>query len=239
MGAIYSLDDELDGLIESIELAQDERTIKQTLRNFAYSLGFNRFAYLDVRGNEVKALSNYPAEWQNIYLEGRLSQIDPVVAAAKRSREPFVWAQNETSCSSDNAAEFFGKAAAFGIRSGLSIPVRGSFGRTAILTLASDRASSADIGVSDAARAITAVAFVHVHLNCLARGLSNSCSISLTPREMHCLAWASHGKTRSETAALLGIKEPTVRFYTESAFEKLGAVNVTHAVRLALEKGLI
>jgi DNA-binding CsgD family transcriptional regulator len=30
-----------------------------------------------------------------------------------------------------------------------------------------------------------------------------------------------------------------VRFYTESAFAKLGAVNITHAVRLAIENGLI
>lgn len=43
----------------------------------------------------------------------------------------------------------------------------------------------------------------------------------------------------SETADLLGIAERSVRFYLEAARDKLGARNITHAVRMAVEQGLI
>lgn len=238
MGDVYSLDDELDGFIESIELARNERTIRQTLKSFTAALGFSRFAYLHVRGADVLTLSNYQQEWQDIYLDRQYVAIDPVVATARRCMDVFTWSE-EMAGSAATATRFFGEAAEFGIRSGISIPVRGSFGRIAMLTLATDQPRADFVKVRDAVRAITAVAFVHVHLSYLRSSQDAVADVTLTPREAHCLAWASRGKTRSETASLLGIKEPTVRFYTESAFDKLGAVNIAHAVRLALEKGLI
>lgn len=239
MRDVYSLDDKIDGLIESIELARDQKAIKQTLRNFAGALGFTRFAYLNVKGSDIQALSNYPSEWQNLYLENRYAVIDPVVVIARRSMEVFRWSQDEMAGPSPETLHFFRQAADFGIRSGLSIPVRGGFGRTAMLTLASDQPRACFVEVRDAVRAVTGVAFVHAHFNFLTSIRCETPDVSLTPREAHCLAWASFGKTRAETAALLGIKEPTVRFYTESAFEKLGVVNIAHAVRVAIEKGLI
>lgn len=238
VGDVYSLDDELDGFIESIELSRNERAIRQTLKSFTTALGFDRFAYLHVRGADVTSLSNYPQEWQDIYLGRQYVLIDPVVAKARRCMDPFTWS-DEMAGSAAPIKRLFGEAAEFGLRSGLTIPVRGSFGRIAMLTLATDQPRADFIQIRDVIRAVTAVAFVHVHLTHLRSSHDASASVALTPREAHCLAWASRGKTRSETAALLGIKEPTVRFYTESAFEKLGAANITHAVRLAMEKGLI
>jgi LuxR family transcriptional activator of conjugal transfer of Ti plasmids len=233
------LDKEMDGLMEAVELSQDEGTLKQTLRNFSVALGFNRFAYLNVRGDDVRALSNYHPEWQRIYLEKNYTAIDPVVVSARRSMQVFNWSQEENAGTAPETVRFFGEAAEFGIRSGLSIPVRGSFGRMAMLTLASDRPRSDFARVRDPVHAITAVAFVHIRLNHLLTSRRKNSVVELTPREAHCIAWASLGKTKAETAALLGIKEKTVRFYTESAFAKLGAVNITHAVRLAIENGLI
>lgn len=233
------LDKELDGLMEAVELTRDESTLKQTLRNFSVALGFDRFAYLNVRGGDVRVLSNYHSEWQRIYLEHNYTAIDPVVVSARRSMQVFNWSQEGIGSAVPEQARFFREAAEFGIRSGLSIPVRGSFGRMAMLTLASDRPRSDFAHVRDPVHAITAVAFVHIRLNHLLTPRRKNSDVALTPRETHCIAWASMGKTKAETAALLGIKEKTVRFYMESAFAKLGAANVTHAVRLAIEQGLI
>jgi LuxR family transcriptional activator of conjugal transfer of Ti plasmids len=63
--------------------------------------------------------------------------------------------------------------------------------------------------------------------------------VDLAPREALCLAWAALGKTAIEIADLLGISEHTVRSYLRVAREKLGADNITHAVKLAAEQGLI
>jgi LuxR family transcriptional regulator, activator of conjugal transfer of Ti plasmids len=43
----------------------------------------------------------------------------------------------------------------------------------------------------------------------------------------------------AETASMLGIAENTVRFYLVQARDKLGASNITHAVRIAVEHDLI
>lgn len=237
MTHLQILDEGFNDLMEACDLAQDERTVKQALRNFAAAVGFNRFAYLNVCAGDVRALTNYPAEWQHIYINSNYAAIDPVVTIAKRAMQPFAWSQRETAGAMPDTIRFFGEAADFGIRSGVSIPVRGGFGRTALLTLASDK-PSADAEVRNAVHAITAVAFVHVHLNRLVR-TPHSTAVALTPRQSLCLAWASMGKTMDEIADLLGISERAVRFYVKGARDRLGATNTTHAVRLAVEQNLI
>lgn len=237
MKRVQILDEGFNDLMETCDLAQDERTIKQALRNFAAAVGFDRFAYLNVSAGDIRALTNYPSEWQHTYLDNNYATIDPVVTIAKRAMQPFAWSQPETADDTPDTIRFFGEAANFGIRSGVSIPVRGGFGRTALLTLASDK-PSADAEVRNAVHAITAVAFVHVHLNRLVRTPHNT-AVALTPRQSLCLAWASMGKTMDEIADLLGISERAVRFYVKGARDRLGATNTTHAVRLAVEQDLI
>ena len=83
------------------------------------------------------------------------------------------------------------------------------------------------------------MAFVHLSLLWLSDKTLSVMDIALSPREVTCLSWASLGKTHSDTAKMLGISEKTVRFYLERAREKLGASNIAHTVRLAMEKGLL
>ncbi|MBX9844430.1 MAG: autoinducer binding domain-containing protein [Xanthobacteraceae bacterium] len=237
MKRVQTLDGAFNDLMEASGLAQDERAINQALRNFTAAVGFDRFAYLNVRAGDARALSNYPADWQHTYLDNNYAAIDPVVTIAKRTMQPFVWSREENAGNVPETVRFFGEAADFGIRSGVSIPVRGGFGRTALLTLAADR-PSADAEVRNSIHAITAVAFVHVHLNRLVRA-PHSTMVVLTPRQSLCLSWASMGKTMDEIAELLGISERAVRFHVKGARDRLNATNTTHAVRLAVEQGLI
>lgn len=48
MTRVHSVDEAFNDLMETSDLAQDERAIKQALRNFAAAAGFERFAYLDL-----------------------------------------------------------------------------------------------------------------------------------------------------------------------------------------------
>lgn len=61
----------------------------------------------------------------------------------------------------------------------------------------------------------------------------------LSPRERDVLAYLSVGHSRGEAAASLGISEHTFRAYLDAARLKLGAVNTTHAVAMAITRGLI
>ena len=61
----------------------------------------------------------------------------------------------------------------------------------------------------------------------------------LSPRERETLTQLSLGQSRAEVADALQISENTLRAYIDSARHKLGALNVTHAVALALARGII
>jgi DNA-binding CsgD family transcriptional regulator len=62
---------------------------------------------------------------------------------------------------------------------------------------------------------------------------------SLTPRELEVLTWVAKGKTAWEAATILHISKRTVDGHMQTIIQKLGAVNRTHAVAIALQSHLI
>jgi LuxR family quorum sensing-dependent transcriptional regulator len=62
---------------------------------------------------------------------------------------------------------------------------------------------------------------------------------SLTAREIEILTWAARGKSARDIGAILGITKRTVDAHANAAVRKLGAVNRTHAVAVALRDHLI
>jgi LuxR family quorum sensing-dependent transcriptional regulator len=61
----------------------------------------------------------------------------------------------------------------------------------------------------------------------------------LTPRERECLHWAAQGKTFQEISMILGISFGVVRQHLDKARLRLDAVNLTHAVAIAVAAGLV
>jgi DNA-binding NarL/FixJ family response regulator len=64
-------------------------------------------------------------------------------------------------------------------------------------------------------------------------------SVALTPREIEVLRLAARGRSNKLIAADLGIGESTVKTHLLKVFEKLEVADRTHAVTVALERGLI
>ena len=62
---------------------------------------------------------------------------------------------------------------------------------------------------------------------------------SLTPRELEVITWVARGKSAWEIGEILGIAKRTVDEHTQTATRKLGAVNRTQAVALALLRRII
>ena len=61
----------------------------------------------------------------------------------------------------------------------------------------------------------------------------------LTPREREVLAWVARGKSAWEIGEILDIAKRTVDEHVQSSVRKLGAVNRTHAVALAIRDHLV
>jgi DNA-binding CsgD family transcriptional regulator len=63
--------------------------------------------------------------------------------------------------------------------------------------------------------------------------------LRLTPKEEEVLRWLSEGKSTSDIASILAICSRTVKFHISNILRKLNAENRTHAVVIALDRGLI
>jgi DNA-binding NarL/FixJ family response regulator len=61
----------------------------------------------------------------------------------------------------------------------------------------------------------------------------------LSPRELEVLRLIRDGRRNKEIADVLGIAETTVNFHIKNLVEKLGADNRTHAVTIAVRRGLL
>lgn len=232
---------QLQGLIDAVDVARDERSIRNALRNFAVASGFERYAYVHIHGDDIVAFTDYPAEWQDLYFQNHYTTIDPVVTTAKRRMRLFSWSAEDRSVrrSSREIKRFYSQAIDFGIRSGVSVPIRTSYGRTAMVTLASDRPQAEVPPSWDPMEAALALAYIHIHLSLAARSSLKAGDVTLSTQEATSLSWSSHGKSMNVIADLLGIKPRTVQFYLDNARDKLGASNLQQAVRIAMEKKLI
>jgi DNA-binding CsgD family transcriptional regulator len=64
-------------------------------------------------------------------------------------------------------------------------------------------------------------------------------AVPLTRRELEVLAWVARGKSAREIAGILHIGKRTVDEHVQTATRKLGALNRTHAVAIALQNRVI
>lgn len=71
------------------------------------------------------------------------------------------------------------------------------------------------------------------------RDEGTSFSEPLTARELEVVELLAQGLSNKTIAARLGISDQTVKFHVASIAGKLGAVNRTDAVRLAIRRGLV
>lgn len=234
------MDGDLRSLIDMTEAAHDERMIKSALKSFANSHGFERFAYLQTEALEIRTFNSYPEEWQDIYLGSHYSRIDPVITEAKRRMEAFSWTADDWPArGASELRRFRDQAIEHGIRSGLTIPVEGSFGSTMLLTFASSEKKAENAKVLDAQKATRAVLTIHYRLKIIAATTIVAPKRLLSPREAMCLMWAAKGKSAPETAMLTGINARTVQHYLDKAREKLDAATVPHLVAIAKDHGMV
>ncbi len=68
---------------------------------------------------------------------------------------------------------------------------------------------------------------------------NNSQPVDISLREKEILHWLKKGKSSWEISQILHIGASTVNFHVKNILQKLNAVSRTHAVALAIERGLI
>lgn len=221
-----------------LKLAGDKSAINNALRRFANSQGFDWFTYLSVHEADVYGMSNYPTEWQKHYLDGDLARVDPVVEAICPRRGAYSWSDNGLPIRARRChREFFGEARAFGIRSGISIPIFDGFGRRALFTFASGELKPDAALLADQYSVLTLGAFIDGYLQSRDCGnLMTAAPSPLTPYQLECLAWLLQGKTNDDIAALRNVSRRAVEFQLQSIRQKLNVVTTYQALGIAVKR---
>ncbi|NOJ41119.1 autoinducer binding domain-containing protein [Bradyrhizobium australiense] len=230
--------------IDAIQTATSEDEFERVATRLTQRLGFQRFAYLRLTGETPMLISSYPKTWTSRYFQLGYQQLDPVVRRARAERALFSWG-GEASALAGNREQrrFFDEAMTFGIRSGITVPIRGGFGRMAAFTLATgDRDLHPERLVADGKDLIQLVG-LHFHCYVAARldvlSASKLIASELSQRERQCLAWTARGKTIADIAVLVQIAPRTVVFHLDNARRKLGAASIAQCVAEALRRGLL
>jgi len=237
-------------LIEEARSAASAEEIHDLCSALCEAAGFDYFIYgaefpVSLVRPQTVIISGFPQEWWQHYQDRGYIAIDPVVRhTTERNTTPIIWSDIDPKQNphSELVDRFMSEAEDFGLLSGVSFPVQGQNGESAIFSLVSRephvKASVHIVGAMPFGQLLAA--YIHEAV----RRVFDHDAITigrtaLTPRERECLLWAAEGKTTWDTAQILGIAERTVVFHLQNAVQKLGVSNRAQAVAHAVAHGYI
>lgn len=181
----------------------------------------------------------YRAEWSQRYLEENYKEVDPTVIGAVQSFTPLDWKRLDWSPRKRRNLILEAVDAGVG-NQGYTVPIRGPNGQFAVLTIN----KTCTDAVWERYLAETATDWLLV-ANFMHQKVLEIFSVdeekglpALSPRERDALAMISSGMSRSQIAESLKISENTLRVYLDSARNKLGGLNMPHAVSIAVRTGI-
>lgn len=233
------MDQWFERLTEQVTLAHDEAAVRAVLDRLSREAGFTAYAYLNLQAETQTAISNYHDDWRHRYFQKALALVDPVVRTARVRFEAFAWPSEAMTRMSKERRSFYGEAAQFGIRSGITIPIRTGFGRITLLTLASEDADFASRQTLNPVLAASSVAQLHSRMERLAARPTDQTPIRLKADELTCLRWSAEGKSMKAIAVIENTTYSNVAFFLRNAKAALGATSLPQATALAKEFGLI
>ncbi|WP_342722659.1 autoinducer binding domain-containing protein [Bradyrhizobium sp. B097] len=227
--------------VDAIWTVDDEQGFEKVARRVTLRLGFRWFAYLQITNHAPMLVSSYPKAWTGRYFELGYQRLDPVVRRARSENEIFHWGDGAPKpAGTKQQRSFFDEAMTFGIRSGVTVPIRGGYGQMAAFTMATDEAAASTSRLVAGSETVVHLVGLYFHAHAAARlRMPARGSATLTQRERQCLAWVARGKTVADIAVLVQISPRTVVFHLENARRKLDAATIAQCVGEALRRGLL
>lgn len=220
------------------------RKVPDAMNALATAFGHYGFEHIIVTGlpnpdqrfAQMVLAKRWPAEWFSLYTEKSYDRVDPVLRMCRRTVNPFEWSEAPYDAETEpGAVEVMRRATDFRMSRGFVVPIHGLTGHEAGVSLAGVHLDL-NARSKPALHLIAMYGFDHIR-RLLAP--AQTPSARLTPRERETIAWASQGKSAWEIGEILNITQRTVEEHLATAARKLGAVNRTHAVAIALRQRLI
>ena len=214
------------------------QSLIESLRD-VYDVDHAVYHSIGAAGEQYAALT-YKADWVDHYIEEQYQRVDPVVIGAMKRFHPIDWKQLDWSTPSRR--NFLGEATDTGVgNQGYSVPIRGPHGQFALFSINNKSTDTEWAKFTDAnVRDMLLIShYVHVCAEEILGSLDAEATVELSPRERDVLTLLGLGMSRGQAAEKLAISEHTFRVYVDTARHKLGALNTTHAVAVAMSRGLI
>lgn len=190
----------------------------------------------DQRFAQMVLAKRWPVEWFRIYTENNYDRVDPVVRMCRQSVNPFEWSEAPYDAELEpGAVEVMRRAADFRMSRGFVVPIHGLTGYEAGVSLGG-------VHLDLNARSKPALHLMAMYGFERIRRLLDPRPVPpalLTPREREVIAWAAQGKSAWEVGEILHITQRTAEEHLATAARKLGAVNRTHAVAIAIRRKII
>ena len=228
-------------LIDLSEVAGQSGKFDCFLEQVRDRFGFDHVAYMGSNpvAGTMHGYVTYPDEWKKRYTHEAYHLIDPTLRIAQRSIAPIAWSRIEQN---ESFRHVFRAAREYGISDrGMTIPVRGPFGDTGMLSVTLD--TDEDDWRARIAQAIGDLQSIAVHMH---DAVMNSDAFThvlrrtaLSSREVEILQWTAVGKTQQDIADILNISHRTVEVHLRSAREKLFSMTTAQAIARAISQHLI
>jgi LuxR family quorum sensing-dependent transcriptional regulator len=226
--------------IEEIDRVSEPDAIVRRMQRVAGNFGLHSVVVARLpNGNEQRPedfvlVDKMPAEFARLYVERGCVHVDPVLRRLRRSAMPFEYRTEPDPESEPRAREVMRFRRDFGIRMGFVVPVRARIG-TGLVSVSGERPELP----SDTKPALHLMAlYAFERISDLLRPRASE-RRQLTEREREVLRWVAVGKSAWEIGEILCIARRTVDEHTQTAARKLGAVNRTQAVAIALRDHVI
>lgn len=225
--------------------ASDENRWFEAVTQVSNDFGFDRILIgirsgLCTRLEDAAVRTTYPECWRDKYLSEGWAYIDPVVSHCMTHVVPMVWKSEIFATNAQK--QMYEEAQAYGIRSGVSLPVSGAGEERGLICLVSDHQPTPAFRRDVEALLPNLVLFRDVIVESALRQLGGR-SIRelphLTRRERECLEWAAIGKSAWEISMILKCSEAVVNFHLANVRRKFNVNSRQAAVTIATQLGII
>jgi LuxR family quorum sensing-dependent transcriptional regulator len=228
--------------IEHVQRLSTTGEIIEAMQAIISKLGFQYLCFNFLPGlgqtfEDVLLANRLPPGWLDFYIEQQFVNFDPSIRHCGRTIRPYRWFKESPYDAErePRALEVVHRARDFGMSDGLVVPVACPTGQIGHVWMG---AQTLDLPEYAKAALHLMALYAFDRIRCLQLKLPPE-KPRLTNREREVLTWIALGKSSSEIGDILHISNRTVEWHAMLSCQKLGAVNRTQAIAIALRDHLI
>lgn len=231
---------EFEDYLEKSQSANSVCELWAGLQFEVMKVGFENLVFVQMHnsGHIEVPWRELPSGYDDVYVQNKWNQIDPVLQRTMKAVLPFKW--EDIACSPELKRvqrRFLDDCRKLGVHNGFTVPIHAP-GRRDIVSLSMRTGDKLEANRLPLVHMMVLQTWArHVALGECSSSQQNL--VKLSERERACLRWIKDGKTYDDIAEILHISRKTVDGHLTSARFKLGATNTLTAVVKAIQLGVL